>query len=83
MVATCCKPSSGAGGVCLETTLERQGLTPSHEEWQPPQGDPTEELLYQGAEMPEERKPEESLCTERSGATLLFEPMTTASHNFP
>ena len=39
-VATRCKPSSGAGGVCLETTLERLGL-PSHEEWQPPQGDPT------------------------------------------
>ena len=48
----------------METTLERLGLTPSHEEWRPPQGDPTEQLLYQGAEMLEECKPEESLSTE-------------------
>ena len=52
-----------AGVVWMETTLERLGLTPSQEEWRPPQGDPTEQLLYQGAEMPEERKSEESLCT--------------------
>ena len=65
-LAVCCKPSSGAGFVWMETTLERLGSTPSHEEWRPPQGDPTEQLLYQGAEMPEERKPEESLCTKKA-----------------
>ena len=47
-VATFCKPSSGASVVWIETTLERLGLTSSHEEWQPPQGDPAEQLLYQG-----------------------------------
>ena len=59
-VAMCCKPSSG-GRYCFDGyTLERLGSTPSHEEWQPPQGDPTKQPLYQGAEIkPEERKPEE------------------------
>ena len=48
----------------METTLESQSLTPSHEKWPQPQGDPTKQLLYQGAEMPEEHKLEESLRTE-------------------
>ena len=48
----------------METTLEGLSLTPSHEKWRQPQGDHTKQLLYQGAEMPEERKLEESLCTE-------------------
>ena len=61
----CCKPSSEAGVVWMETTLERLGSTPSHEEWQPPQGDHTKQLLYQGAEKLEERKFKESLCTEK------------------
>ena len=56
MVATCCKPSSGASVVWMDLPL---GLTPSHEELKPlnPQGDP--KLLYQTREMPEGRKPEE------------------------
>ena len=49
----------------METTLERLGLSPSHEEWRLPQGDPTKQPLYQCAKvMPEERKPEELLCTD-------------------
>ena len=52
----------------METSFERLGSTPSHEEWRPPQGDPTEQLLYQGAKMPEECKPEESLCPEKWSA---------------
>ena len=50
----CCKPSSGAGVVWMEITIERLGSTPSHEEWQPPQGDTNKQSLYQGAEMAEE-----------------------------
>ena len=58
-VATGSKSSRGTGVVWMETTLERLDLTPSHEEWRPPQGDPTKQQLYQGAEkMPEEHKPE-------------------------
>ena len=50
-------------------TLERLGLTPNHDEWRPPPGDPTKQPVYQGAEIkPEERKPEELLCTLKSGA---------------
>ena len=61
----CCKSSSGAGVVWMETTLERLGSNPSHEKWQPPQGYSTKQLLYLGAEvMPEEHKPKVSLCTE-------------------
>ena len=48
----------------METTLERLGSTLGHDQWQLPQGDPIKHLLYQGTEMPEERKSEESLCTE-------------------
>ena len=50
-LAACCKPSNGAGVVWMETTLERLGSTPSHEEWKPPQGDPTRQLLHQGADQ--------------------------------
>ena len=49
-VATCRKPNSVAGVAWMDTSLERLGSTPSHEEWQSPQGDPTKQLLYQGAE---------------------------------
>ena len=49
-VATCCKPSSGAGVVWMETTLERLGSNPRHEEWRPPQGDPTEQLPHRDRE---------------------------------
>ena len=35
-----------------------------------PQGDPTVQQLYQGAEKPEERKPEESLCKCSHKSTL-------------
>ena len=31
-------------------TLERLGSNPSHEKWRPPQGAPTTQPLYQGAE---------------------------------
>ena len=57
------------GQCCLDGyTLE---VRPSHEECQPPQGDPTKQRLYQGAEiMPDECKPEESLCTVKSGAQV-------------
>lgn len=68
---TCCNPS---GVVWMEITLERLGSTPSQEEWQPPQGDSTEQLLYQGAEMPEECKSEESLCMkveQKVGGSIL------------
>ena len=65
MVAMCCKSSSGAGVVQMETTLERLGSNPNHEKWQPPQGDSTKQLLYLGADViPEERKPKVSLSTE-------------------
>ena len=47
MVAMCCKPSSGAGVVWMETTLDRLGSNPSNEELRLPQGDPTKQLLYQ------------------------------------
>ena len=49
-VAMCCKPSSGAGVVWMETTLEGLGSTPSHVEWRPPQGDPTEQLPHRDRE---------------------------------
>ena len=55
----CCKPSSGADVVWMETTLERLGQTPSYEEWRPPQGDPTQQTPNQGTEvLLEECKPE-------------------------
>ena len=41
-------------------------------------GDATEQLLYQGGEMPEERKPEESLCTEKWSARLQVRSPWTA-----
>ena len=46
MVAMCRKPSSGAGVVWMETTLDRLGLNPSNEESRLPQGGPTKQLLY-------------------------------------
>ena len=75
--------------VLMENTLERLGLTPSHEEWRPPQGDPTKQLLYQGAEIkPVERKPEELLCTESkkwSAGLWVRSPWTTKflGHSLP
>ena len=65
MVATCCKPSSGASVVWMDLPL---GLTPSHEELEPlnPQDDPKIQILYQTPEMPKERKPEEQLYTEKT-----------------
>ena len=50
-LAACCKPSSGAGAVWMEYTLERPSSNLGHEEWRPPQGDPTKEQLYQGADQ--------------------------------
>ena len=62
----------------METTIESLGTNPSHEEWRLPQGDPIKQLLYQGAKMPEERKPEESLYTEMWSARLRVQsPPTT------
>ena len=62
----------------METTIESLGTNPSHEEWRLPQGDPTKQLLYQGAKMPEEQKPEESLHTEMWSARLRVQsPPTT------
>ena len=53
--------------VWMEITLKRPGSSPGHEEWRPPQGDPTMQQLYQGAEeKPEECKTEESLVQLRS-----------------
>ena len=50
-LAACCKPSSGASVVWMETTLERLGLTPSHEEWRPLKVIQLFKLLHQGADQ--------------------------------
>ena len=51
-LAACCKPSSGAGVVWMVTPLRGWVRFPAMKEWRPPQGAPTKQPLYQGADQP-------------------------------